>query len=128
MSFLIIAGDFEGKRVALTWNGLLQITHGFTEVARYTVSQIVSVELIEGDKIAAGKGLGFAAAGMLVAGPLGAVVAGGLGSLAGKHVFVIELDDGKKIMTKGYRADYNNFKMVAAKNQLTRVGNGEGSA
>jgi hypothetical protein len=123
MAFDIVAGDFEGKKMALSLSGTLKINDGtfFSPKVEFPLSDILSVELVEGDKIAIGKGMGFAAAGFLVGGPLGAAVAGGVGALAGRQLFVVELTSGQKMLCKGYRAEYKQIKGIALKNELDRA-------
>lgn len=123
MAFDIIAGDFEGKKMTLALNGMLKISDGtfFSPKVEFPLSDISSVELVEGDKVAVGKGLGFAAAGFVVGGPLGAAVTGGLGALAGKQLFVVALTSGQKMLCKGYRAEYKQMKGIALKNELHRM-------
>ena len=123
MAFDIVTGDFEGKKIAVTFRNTLKISNGalFLPGTEFPVSDVCNVELVEGDKIAVGKGMGFAAAGFLVGGPLGAAVAGGLGALAGKQLFVVELLGGQKMLCKGFKAEYKQMRTIALKNELNKA-------
>ncbi len=117
MFVTVLAGDFDTSRKGSVAFGKLNLPVKGKWVANqaYDLRSDV-VELTEADERSGVKVMGaagWAAAGALVAGPLGAVVGGILGGRGSKVVFVASFKDGKKVMAETSKATW--LKAVAAR-------------
>lgn len=106
--FRILAGDFKiGNDHQFTSGQLLLKKEGKFLRAKYKVSDLSALERVSQEEgRSAGKAVGWGVAGALVAGPLGAVAAGYLGSKKNEVTFICRLNDNSQFVGVMKNSDY----------------------